>query len=343
MIERYPFGTLPTGEPVEAFTLTNAGGLSLRVMTYGAIVTHLNVPDRNGAIADVVCGFDSLEGYLAGHPYFGCIPGRVAGRITRGRFTLDGVDYSLALNDPPNHLHGGRVGFDKRLWSASHVGDDRVTLRLVSEDGDEGYPGRVEADVTFELNDDNEFVVSYAATTDRPTPLSLTHHGYFNLAGEGSGPIDGHVLQIEADDYAPADDAMTLLGRRERVMAANDFRTARRLGDVVDGLWKQHGDVYFIREAADSTISDVATLAHPPSGRVMTIRSSEPCVQLYTGASLDGSLIGKSGRPYGRFGAVCLECERYPDGANVPALGDIVARPGRIYRQRTVHAFSTID
>ena len=338
MIERRDFGTLPTGERVDAFTLTNARGLSMRVITYGGIVTHLNVPDRDGKFADVVCGFDALDGYLAGHPYFGCIAGRVAGRITRGRFTLDGVEHSVAINDPPNHLHGGRVGFDKRLWTVGDVSDDRVTLRLVSENGDEGYPGRVDIGVTFSLNDANEFAVDYVATTDAPTPLSLTHHGYFNLAGEGSGSIADHVLQIDADDYAPADEAMTLLGRREPVNA-NDFRSPRRVGDVLPELWKGHGDVYFVRASADR-LAPVATLRDPASGRVMTIRSTEPCVQLYTGVSLDGSLVGKSGRPYAKHGALCLECERYPDGANAPALGDIILRPGETYRQRTVHAFS---
>ena len=340
MIKASHFGAMPDGRRVEQFTITNSKGLTLSVINYGAIVTQLLVPDRYGKLADIICGFNRLEPYLAGHPYFGCIAGRVAGRITRGRFTLDGTEYRLAINDPPNHLHGGRVGFDKQLWTVEETTDGSVQLSYFSADGEEGYPGNVGIHVTYSLTDTNEFVVGYIASCRRSTPLSLTHHGYFNLRGEGSGTIDDHILQIFADDYVPADEAMALLGRRESVAdRANDFRKPKRVGDAIPGLWKQHGDVYFVNPAPAGEIVPVATLSEKSTGRVMTIRSTEPCLQLYTGVSLDGSIIGKSGQAYGKHGALCLECERYPDGVNHPELGDIILRPGNVYRQTTVHAF----
>ena len=295
-------------------------GLLLKVITYGGIVTQLHVPDRKGRTADVVLGFDNLEQYLAGHPYFGCITGRVAGRLTHGKFSIDGKAYSLAINDPPNHLHGGKNGFDKRVWHAEMLSDGKERLRLsyFSPDGEEGYPGNVQVSVAYSLTDANEFVIDYKAVSDQATPLNLTNHAYFNLRGEGSGRIDDHVLQIFADDYAPADETMTLLGRREPVAGlANDFTRAKRIGDALPDLWKNHGDVYFIRPDGGSALVPVARLFDPHSGRVMSITSTEPCLQLYTGVSLDGTLKGKSSRPYGPHTALCLECEgRYPGTAS---------------------------
>jgi len=346
MIQPREFGTLPSGERVDEYTLTNAQGLTLKVITYGGIVTQLHVPDRHGRMADVVLGFDNLEQYLAGHPYFGCITGRVAGRLTRGQFSLNGKEYTLARNDPPNHLHGGQVGFDKRLWRAEALAanENRLRLSYHSPDGEEGYPGNVQVQVTYALTDTNEFVMEYAAVTDLPTPLNLTHHGYFNLRGEGSGPIADQVLQIFADDYAPADESMTLLGRREPVGGRpNDFTHARRIGPTLPGLWKNHGDVYFVRPAPDGNLAPVARLLDPHSGRVMAISSTAPCLQLYTGVSLDGTLIGKSGRPYSQHTALCLECEGYPDGINAPQLGNGILHPGATYRQTTVHTFTVED
>lgn len=343
MIHRRVFGKMPSGECIDEYTLTNHHGLLLKAITYGGIITELHVPDRHGRMADVVLGFGSLEPYLAGHPYFGCLTGRVAGRLTRGKFTLDGKLYSLAINDPPNHLHGGRVGFDKRIWQAEIIRDGTEGLRLtyLSPDGEEGYPGEVQVSVTYSLTAENEFVIDYEAAANKPTPLNLTSHSYFNLAGENGGWIDNHLLEIFADEYAPADEMMTLLGRRESVAGgANDFTRPRRIGEALPGLWKNHGDVYFIRPPGNSKLAPVARLSDPSSGRVMTISSTEPCLQFYTGVSLDGTLVGKSGRRYDQYAALCLECERYPDGVNHPELGDIVLRPGSTYRQTTVHAFS---
>ena len=345
MISQRPFGKMPSGEAIEEYTLVNAAGLSAKIITYGGILTELRVPDRRGQLADIVLGFDNLEQYLAGHPYFSCLTGRVAGRLTGGSFSLDGKKYALALNDPPNHLHGGVIGLDKRIWHAEpgeSNGTPQLRLSYLSPAGEEGYPGNVHIAVTYSLTPANELILEYEATTDAATPLNLTQHAYFNLSGEGSGRIDDHVLQIFADDYAPANETMTLLGQRKPVAGgANDFTQPRRVGDTLAGLWKNHGDLYFVRPGKRPGVVPVAQLSDPRSGRVLTIASTEPCIQFYTGMGLDGTLRGKSGQPYAAHAALCLECHGYPNGANEPHLGNIVLRPGTTYRQRTVHTFST--
>jgi aldose 1-epimerase len=342
-----PFGNLASGEPIEAHVLQGAGGMSVQLLTYGAIVSHLRVPDRHGNIGDVVLGFNRLEDYLKPHPFFGAIAGRVAGRISGGRFTLNGHPYTLAKNNGPNHLHGGERGFDKRIWSAEPIESDEagsVRLSRISPTREEGYPGTVSASVTFTVTADNRFIVDVEATSDAPTPFSLTHHSYFNLAGEGTGSIEEHELQILADTHVPADESFGLRGRREAVKA-NDLRRPRRLAEVIPNLHGQHGDLYFVNRQSPTSQREcipAARLVDPASGRAMTVSTTEDYLQLYTGAKLDGSLIGKSCRAYGPFAGLCLECEGYPDGANVPELGDIILGPGQVARQRTVYAFSTV-
>jgi aldose 1-epimerase len=323
-------------------TLTSPDGmLTLQAIAYGATVTRLAVPDRNANPADVVLGFADPAGYRGPHPYFGATAGRVAGRISRARFQLDGTTYPLAVNDPPNHLHGGVRGFDKHRWHARQLSSAAVRFSLTSPDADEGYPGTVQATVTYLLRN-GTFTIDVTATTDKATPFSLTHHSYFNLAGENSGEsIESHELEIDADDFAPADASMGLLGRRERVTDANDFRRPRRLAEAIPKLHGRHGDLYFTH-ANGPDLVNAARLIHRDSGRVMTVRTNEPCIQLYTGMSLDGSLIGKSGKPYGPHAGLCLECEGYPDGANVPSLGDIILRPHKPLARRTEYAFSTL-
>ena len=338
-----PFGFLPTGEPIEIHQLNNATGMSVNILTLGGIVSSLKIPNRHGELADVVLGFDTLPPYLAPHPYFGAIAGRVAGRITNAEFTLEGIKYPLARNNPPNHLHGGDRGFDKHLWSASSVtradGAESLRLSRVSLDGEEGYPGNVSVSVTYTITPNNALMIETEASTDRATPFSLTHHSYFNLAGEGEGSAGNHVLQIHADTYAPTDASMTLLGRRESVTPANDFRLPRRVGDAIPGLHQEHGDLYFLSGTGPR---EVANLIEPNSGRRLTVSSTESCLQLYTAKSLDGTLTGKSGRIYQAHAGLCLECQGYSDGANTPALDEIILLPDRTLRQTTIYAFSNI-
>lgn len=345
-----PFGFFPSGEPVEAYTLTNPAGASVCVLTYGGIVTSLRVPDRSGQFADVVLGFDHLASYLAGHPYFGAIAGRIAGRVTGGRLVVEGRTYPLALNNGTNHIHGGLVGLDKRIWRAQPVtrpdGADSLRLTYRSPDGEEGYPGTLEIAVIYTLTANNELIIESEATADRVTPLSLAHHSYFNLAGEGSGPVTDHEIQILAAASVPTDDAMTLSGRRAPVAGQpNDFNRPRRLGDALPQLFQRHGDLYLLRGPSappPAAPTLVARITEPRSGRVLEVSTDDSCLQFYTGVSLDGTLTGKSGRAYGPHAGLCLECQGYPDGASRPEFGDILVRPGQVQRRRTIYAFSTL-
>ena len=346
MIVQKPYGNLPTGEAVEAFTLSNQTGVSVEIITYGGIITRLLVPDAHGTSADVVLGFDSLDTYLAGHPFFGAITGRVAGRITAGRFELDGEAYSLALTNPPNHLHGGEQGFDKQLWTpTAHDDDQAPTLALAysSADGEEGYPGQLDVVVRYTL-DGTSLVIAYEATCDRATPVCLTNHSYFNLAGEGRGSIADHVLEIKADRYVPTKEDLTLLGRRDTVVApGNDFREPHRVGDSIPHLLKQHGDNYCFRDQPVDTPEFVARLSDPAGGRVMDVLTNDTCMQFYTGKFLDGTLTGKAGKVYDTHAGLCMECQGYPDGVNTPEIDDIILRPGNTYRRQTVYRFSAVE
>ncbi len=345
------FGTDADGCRVDAWTLRGARGLTLEIITYGAAVTRLLVPDREGHHADVVLGFDNLAAYADHSAYFGSVVGRVAGRVSNARFTLDGEIYELAPNDPPNHLHGGRKGFDKRIWSAtpaeSRAGEPSLRLCYRSPHLEEGYPGTVEATVTYTVTQNNEILVEMRGTADRPTPFNLTLHHYFNLAGEGFGSIADHELFINADEFVRADECMTLLGELSPVKGGqNDFRSPRILGEVIPSLFRNHGDLYVIGKAGDGNKSAVsqaaARLVHPASGRALEVSTTATHLQLYTSAGLDGSLSGKSGSVYPQYSGVCLECEGYPDGPNDPHLGDIILRPGSSRREVTRYAFSCV-
>jgi aldose 1-epimerase len=341
---------LPTGESVEAWTLRGSGGVELEAATYGGIVTRLLVPDREGHPADIVLGFHTLEAYLAGHPYFGAITGRVAGRIADAQFFLDGKNYNLCRNDPPNHLHGGLCGFDKKVWKAAAVkrrdGAPSLRLSLCSPDGEEGYPGTVQVDVTYTVTNNNVFLIEANATTDRSTPFALTHHSYFNLAGEGANSVDEHELEVHADEIVPASVHMTPLGRLENVAGGGrDFRLPRRLGPAIPKLFQRHGDLYRLRrsrrDGGNNPLVPAARLVHPGSGRVLKVATTAPYLQVYTGAALDGSLVGKSGMGYGPHAGLCLECQRYSDGANTPEMGNTILRPGERLCESTAYAFST--
>ncbi|HKN21771.1 MAG TPA: aldose epimerase family protein [Terracidiphilus sp.] len=336
---------LPAGQMVEAWTLTGRGGLVLEAITYGGIVTRLLAQDRNGSAGDVVLGFNDLDSYLGGHPYFGAITGRVAGRISGAAFTLNGNTYRLARNDPPNHLHGGPEGFDKCLWSAAPVDreDGAPSLRRSyhSPDGEEGYPGNVHVTVTYTVTNQNEFLIESEALSDRTTSLSLTHHSYFNLAGEQSGSIADHRLEIFASEFVPVDENLIATGRLEATSRhGNDFQTPRRIGDVIGQLYRGHGDLYALPKRNGNEMRLAARLEDPEGGRVMTVSTTQSYLQLYTGSHLNCSTKGKSGFVYARHAGVCLECEGYPDAASAARRNDILLHPGQMQRHATAYAFS---
>lgn len=345
------FGMTPDGERVDAWTLRGMGGLALEIITYGAAVTRLLAPDREGCFADVVLGFDNLAAYFSHSAYFGSVVGRVAGRLSNARFSLDGEVYELLANEPPNHLHGGSKGFDKRIWEAAPIenanGEPSLRLTYQSPHLEEGYPGTLAVTVTYTVTHDNTVLVETQGATDRPTPFSLTMHHYFNLAGEESGSIAEHELLVYADEFIQTDESMTLLGEPMTVTEnQNDFRRPRVMGQAIPTLFRNHGDLYIIRRTDGGKGADASRLAarlvHPGSGRVLEISTTATHLQLYTSVGLDGSLTGKSGNPYPQFSGVCLECEGYPDGPNQPHLGDIILRPDSPRQEVTRYAFSCI-
>lgn len=338
VITRQTFGRTANGEEVGVYEITNTSGAAVCILDYGGIVQALRVPDRGGNLADVVLGGADMNFYLRRHPYFGCITGRVAGRITRGKLRIDGKDYRLAVNNPPNHLHGGVTGLDRQVWRTVPAGNDTLVLYYRSLDGEEGYPGNVDLMVSYRWTSRNDLVIESEAQVDAPTPVSLTNHSYFNLAGEGSGPVDDHRVQILADEYVPTGHDLTLSGVRALVARAHDLRQAARFGDFVPRLPFQHGDNYLLGSRGGAVVT-AARVEEPRSGRTLEVRTDEACLQFYTGVMLDGSFAGKSGIPYARHHGLCLECHGYPDGVAHPELGEILVYPGRTRRRTTVYAF----
>lgn len=337
------FGKLPSGEIVEAYTLQGGAGASLEVITYGGIVRSLLVPDREGRLADVVLGFDDLDSYLTGHPHFGAITGRVAGRIPGARFTVEGVTYELVKNDGQNHLHGGLRGLDKRIWNAEPVeradGADSLRLTYHSPDGEEGYPGSVDFSVTYTFTADNVFIIESVASSDRLTPVSLTNHSYFNLAGESNGDIFDHELTVFSDKAFVVDEFMTPLARTESVAGSErDFSLPRRLREAIPHLFHRHGDCYQL--PGGEAIRPAAHVYDPASGRALTVSTTEFCLQVYTSANIDCATPGKSARPYLPYSGLCLECHGYPGGVDHPEFGSILVRPGSPQRRVTRYAFS---
>jgi len=355
-----PFGELPDGRQVTAYTLRNAGGMEVVAINYGAIVTHLRVPDSSGALGDVALGFDTLEGYLADPPYFGAIVGRYGNRIAAGKFVLDGVEYKLATNNGPNHLHGGNVGFDKVLWTvetieigADEEGGPAAALRMVyvSPDGEEGYPGEVTTQVTYTLRDDNALTIDYEITADAPTPVNVTQHTYFNLAA--GGDVLAHELTLNADHFTPVDSTLIPTGEIVSVVGTPfDFTTAKPIGREIDAVNEQlvFGGGYdhnFVlnREAETDVVDHALVLAaevfDPASGRMLEVLTTEPGVQFYSGNFLDGTITGKNGATYEVRSGFCLETQHYPDSPNQPAFPSTILRPGDVYHSRTEFRFST--
>jgi aldose 1-epimerase len=356
-----PFGSLPDGRAVSLYTLEVPGGWRAEITDYGAILTSFQVPLAAGADAkpvDVVLGCDSLAGYVAGHPYFGATCGRVSNRIAGGTFDLDGKRYTLARNNGDNHLHGGVVGFDKKLWKATPRLSDRgpaVDFEVVSTDGDEGYPGGVKAKVTYTLTPDGELWVEMSATTDAPTIINMVHHSYWNLAGHAAGTIGDHELTVAADTYLPVDAGSIPTGEFAEVAGTPfDLRPERqprpRLAAAIAGLrpsadGKSPGGIdhnFVIRGwKPDGSLRSVALLRDPASGRTLEVLSDQPGIQVYTGNYLDGSVKGKGGVAYGKQAAVCLETQKYPDAIHHPDWPSIRLEPGQTYRHTMVHRFGT--
>ncbi len=345
-IKKDIWGKTEDGQTVDLYTLVNQNGIVASITSYGALLTSLKVPDRNGKLDDIVLGFDSLAGYLKGHPYFGCTTGRVANRIAKGKFTLDGAHYTLATNNGPNHLHGGKVGLDKRVWKSRIIPSDlgrAVTFSYQSPDGEEGYPGNLDIEVTYTLTFQDELRIDYKATTNKPTPVNLTNHSYFNLAGAGNGTILDHELTLSANKYTPADATDIPTGEIAPVQGTPlDFTRPTALGARIEQIKGPPGgyDHNFVLNNQDGSLALAARVYEPTTGRVMDVLTTEPGLQLYTGNYLDGSVVGKGGKTYPRRAALCLETQRYPDSVNQPSFPSTILRPGQTYRSTTAHRFS---
>lgn len=344
-LEHKSFGRTPDGADVKIYTLANSKGMVVKVTEYGGIITELWVPDRNGRPGNVVLGFDNLDRYVKGHPFFGAITGRVANRIARGKFNLDGRDYTLAVNNGPNHLHGGLKGFDKRVWKSRPLrglsSEVAVEFTYVSADGEEGYPGTLTTTVVYTLTDDNELRIDYTATTDKATIVNLTNHSYFNL-GE-SGSILDHVLMIHADRYTAADATLIPTGELAPVSGTGlDFTEPHRIGERIGDYmnFAKGYDHNFVLNSGGHSLALAARVQEPKSGRVMEVWTTEPGVQLYCGNHLDGSLTGVGGAVYAQHTGFCLETQHFPDSINKPHFPSVVLRPGQTFKSTTAHRFT---
>jgi aldose 1-epimerase len=347
-VTKAPYGRLPDGTTVDGYTIRNARGTTMHVITYGGIITSLRVPDREGKLDDIVLGFDSLAGYLKDSPYFGAIVGRYANRIAKGRFTLDGKTYQLPVNNGPNSLHGGLRGLDKVVWHATSFENDSgagVVLTHTSPDGDQGYPGRLDLRVTYTLDDRNELAIEYHATTDKATPVNLSQHTYFNLAGEGRRDVLGHVLQLEASRYTPVDSTLIPTGELAAVAGTPfDFRTPTAIGARIG----QPNEQLRIAGGYDHNVvldgggyRHAARVVEPGTGRTLDVYTDQPGIQFYSGNFLDGSFTGKAGHVYGHRFGFCLETQHFPDSPNHPSFPSTILRPGQPFTSRTIFAFGT--
>lgn len=349
-VVRQPFGHAPGGEAVDQFILAAPRGVELRVMTYGAIILSLRVPDRRGTLGDVVLGHDHVHEYVRSASYFGAVVGRFGNRIARGRFLLDGREVQLVTNNGRNHLHGGGIGFDKVVWQAepfARDGERGVVLAYRSPDGDQGYPGTLDAHVTYTLTDDADLIVDYRATTDRPTPVNLTQHTYFNLTGDVSRDVLGHELMITATHYTPVDAELLPTGVIAPVAGTPfDFRRPTPIGASIgrDHEQLRHAGGYdhnFVLSRNNGGMSPAARLSDPLSGRVLDVSTTEPGLQFYSGNFLNGNARGKGGRPYTHRTGLCLETQHFPDSPNQPHFPETILRPGAEHRSRTRFAFGT--
>ncbi|HNX25780.1 MAG TPA: aldose epimerase family protein [Phycisphaerae bacterium] len=348
-VERDVIGTLPDGKPVEKLTITNSGGMKIAAMNYGATLIRVEVPDRYGKMADVVLGFDNLRDYVEHNQFFGSTVGRYANRIACGTFTLDGVDYQLAVNNNGNHLHGGDIGFDKKSWAAqvSHH-DNAVRFTYVSPDGEENYPGTLECNVTYSLGEDNDLRITYHAVTDKPTILNLTNHSYFNLAGRGN--ILNHMLSINAHRFTPTDENQIPTGEIRPVAGTPmDFVNLHRIGDRMDANDEQlligggYDHNWVLNKTIAGELSLAARVEEYDTGRCLECHTTTPGIQLCTSNFLNLDVPGKKGMPLTRYAAFCLETQYFPDSPNKPNFPSAVLRPGDIYKQVTVYKFGTVE
>jgi aldose 1-epimerase len=340
---------MPDGTAIEAFTLKNAAGIEVRAITYGGIITSLRVPDRDGRFDDIALGYDTLDGYLKNNsPYFGGIIGRYANRIANASFTLDGKKYALAANNGPNHLHGGKTGFDKVVWKAKDFQNSTgvgVAFEYASPDGEEGYPGKLEVSITYTLAERNELIVDYFAVSDKPTPINLTQHTYFNLTGGRRDVLD-HQLTINADRYTPIDPTLIPTGALSPVAGTPlDFTKPMRIGDRINSddeqLKRARGyDHNFVLNRPSKESVHAARAHDPMTGRVLDVFTTEPGIQFYSGNFLDGTITGKSGTVYTQRFGFCLETQHFPDSPNRPEFPATILRPGQEHRSQTKFVFS---
>jgi aldose 1-epimerase len=347
-MNRRAFGKMANGQTTDLYTLTNRNGMEVGITNYGGRVVSILAPDRMGKMADVVLGFDSLDGYLSNNPYFGALVGRYANRIGKARFTLDGVQYKLAQNDGSNSLHGGLKGFDKVAWKAEELQNPpALELTYLSKDGEEGYPGNLSVKVVYSLTESNELRIDYTATADRDTVLNLTNHSYFNLAGQGSGDILKHELEINADRFTPIDDTLIPTGELRKVEGTPlDFRKPIAIGARINENNEQlkFGKGYdhnFVLNQAGAGLTLAARVIEPESGRALEVLTTQPGIQFYSGNFLDGTIHGKGGKVYGRRSAFCLETQHFPDSPNKPAFPSTELKPGQTYNETTIYKFST--
>jgi aldose 1-epimerase len=346
-VQQSPLG-IREGRPVNVYKLTNAHGVEIHAMNYGGIIMSIRVPDRHGRFADVVLGHDTMEGYIPNPPYFGAIVGRYANRIANGTFTLDGKTYSLPRNDGPNTLHGGVTRtFDKVVWDAEPLKDEMgVAFTYLSKDGEEGFPGNLKVKVTYRLNNDNELILDYEASTDQATPINVSQHSYFNLKGEGNGDILDHEIMINADKFTPVDKDLIPTGELRPVEGTPFAFTAptkigARIDDHDEQLVLGHGyDHNFVINRSGPGMVLAARVTEPTSGRVLEVSTTQPGVQFYTGNFLDGTVTGKHGHVYKHRYGFCLETQHFPDSPNHPNFPNTILRPGETFHETTIFKFS---
>lgn len=342
-VEVTPYGKTKSGEAVELVTLKNRQGMTAKIISYGATLVSLEMPDREGKLANVVLGYDTLADYEAGSSYFGATVGRYANRIAAGKFTLDGQEHTLATNNGPNHLHGGKAGFSHKVWRVETNNDlePSATFTYTSPDGEEGYPGELNAAVTYTLTGDNRLRIDYGATSDKKTHCNLTHHSYFNLAGHDSGDVLGHHITIKADKYLPVDEGLIPAGELADVKETPfDLNRAKLIGDVITQQAGLYDHAFVLDKPSDPEALPevVAKVTDPKSGRTLEIFTTEPAIQFYTANHLSGEK-GAGGATYPKHAGLCLETQHYPDSPNKPDFPSTVLEPGKIYRSTTVHKF----